>query len=344
MKRLIKIGISILVVLILIIAGTLPVYAMTDPDNIFFGTAGNGLPVIAAFTNVSATGDMLFVAESYIDYASTPTTDASSAFLFEILSPDGSTVILSTPVWAYEDVPVSIYLTAAQVTSLGLTSGTSYQYRLTGNPLLFPTMDGSNTVTTSLSSKNWFNQSLNSGGTLSPLRGFSISMMQDIQTHDAVTTYLTLISGVKYITDVGSDIMLGGVVGLDVWCSQLFQFSVQNIVPTTPSSAGAYANTLNPAGQLGAETSLGLKEFGIFLGLGSNGVMAGGIVYLLLTLGAIVYMATRIQSPLVLPIGAIGMITIGAFLGFIPLALLFMVMAFIIILTAIYFFTRGFWT
>jgi len=344
-KRILKLFIVVFISIVVILASVIPVYALANPDAISFGTNPSGAQ-FEAFYNVSETGDMLFIAESYIHYASyTGIPDSNTAFLFSLLSPDGLTVYISQPIWAYENVPTSIYLTAATVASMGLTQGTAYKLRIAGSPLLFPTLiEGTNEVTVSLTSSLWFDQTLNSAGILSPIRAFSLKIMQDIQAHDAVTTYLTSINGRQYVTDVGSNILLGGVFGLDVFCSQIFQFSVTNIVPTTPSSAGTYANSLNSLGQLGSSTDLGFKEFGIWLGLGTSGVMAGALIYLLASLGAVVWMATKIQSPLVLPIGTLGLMSVGAFLGVIPLAILFMVIAFIVVLTGIYFFTRGFWT
>jgi len=345
-KRFLKLGLVLISILSIGLLWTMPVFALANPDAISFGAPTSIQPTYRAFYNVNQTGDMLFMAESYVHYVSTPSTASNVAFLFELLSPSGTTVLASTPLWSYEDKPVSIYLTASRVTTLGLTVNSMYGLRITGNPLIFTSLvEGTNMVTSYLDASNWSNQSLNSATTLSPLRGFGLNMMTNIQVNDVPSTpYITTITGVTYITTTGSAIMLSGVTGLDTWCPQLFQFSVSTIQNVTPPSSGAYAATLNPTGQLGTLTNNGFKYFGLFLGLGSNGVMAGGIIYIMLTLGAIVWMATKIQSPLVLPIGTVGMITIGAFLGFIPLALLFMVIALITILTAIYFFTRGFWT
>jgi hypothetical protein len=346
----IKVLLSVIAILAIIIAGALPVLAVpNNPDAITFGSVASNYQ---AFYNVHETGDMLFMAESYIHWvgANTPPAASNIAYIFELLSTDDLTVYASIPVWAYEDKPVSIYLTKAQVDVIGggLTHGTAYGLRLTGSPLIYsPPTEGTNMRTVHLSSGGnggWSNQSLDSAGLMSPLHAFGITVMTAIQTHDAVTTYLIPVESTIYITTVGGNIMLGGVIGLDSWCPQLFQFSVSSISVETPSSSGAYANSLSPLGQMGSNVDNGLKSFGVFLGLGTNGVMAGGIIYLMLALGAIVWMATKIQSPLVLPIGAVGLITIGAFLGFIPLALLFMVIALIAILTAIYFFSRGFWT
>ena len=350
-NRLLKLGLALISILSIGLWWAMPVYAtVANPDAIAFGAPTSISPYYRAFYNVYQTGDMLFMAESYVHYASyTGIPPSNTAFLFELLSPDDSTVLASTPLWSYEDKPVSIYLTPAQVITLGLTVNSAYGLRITGNPLIFSTLAygaGGNMVITHLSgSSDWFNQLLDTTDILTPLRSFGLHIMTNLQVNDVPSdAYITTISGVTYVTTVGSSIILSGVTGLETWCPLLFQFSVASIQNVTPPSSGAYAAQLNPTGQLGVVTYNGFKYFGLWLGLGSNGVMAGGIIYILLTLGAIVWMATKIQSPLVLPIGTVGMITIGAFLGFIPLALLFMVLALITILTAIYFFTRGFWT
>ena len=102
-------------ILTIIIAGALPVYAVpNNPDAINFGSVALNYQ---AFYNVHETGDMLFMAESYIHWvgANTPPAISSIAYIFELLSTNGLTVYASIPVWAYEDKPVSIYLTKAQV-------------------------------------------------------------------------------------------------------------------------------------------------------------------------------------------------------------------------------------
>lgn len=337
--------IGVLTAVISVLVMALPVYAIANPDDISFGTATSTGATYRAFYNVVETGDMLFMAESYIHYAATPTESAESAFLFELLNNAGTTIYASTPVFAYEDKPVSIYLTEAQKTALALVNGSEYKLRISGNPLLFPSLvEGTNMATVTLVASDWFNQNLNSAGVLSPLRAFALNVMTNIQTHDApADDYIVTVSGTEYITDTGANIMLAGVVGLDVWCPQIFQFAVAPIVGEAPPSTGDYANTLSPLGQLGAQTASGINLFGQWLGLGTNGVMASALIYLGISLMALVWIGSKIQSPLVLPIGGLALIAFGSYLGFIPLAVLFMIIALIVILTAVYFFTRGSW-
>jgi hypothetical protein len=174
--------------------------AISNPDDIGFSNTEDKL--IQIFYNVDATGDMLIVAETYIYYATTPTDyKASEAFLFEVLDTDGSTIV-STPVKNYGDRLVSIYQTAAQVTSANLTVGTAYTVRITGNPLVFPSSTG-NTANVTLNSTDYTDQSVGADSELpmlNNLRNFCIEIAENIQAYDEpATDYLMTSGGYKYL-------------------------------------------------------------------------------------------------------------------------------------------------
>ena len=124
---------------------SVPVFAIIDPTTITFGS-GTDANMYQVFQNVAEDGDMLFVVESDIHYADTPTDyTAEQSFMFELLKTDGTTVIQSTPILEFENYVESIYFTDAQVTSFDLTWQDTYSVRLTGNPAIFGTpVEGTN--------------------------------------------------------------------------------------------------------------------------------------------------------------------------------------------------------
>lgn len=94
------------------------------------------------YRNLLEPGDFLVVVEYNIPYASPPTTSAGDTYILRMMSVDGLTQLGSNIPYPYNDFGynygvTSIYFTAAQVTSLGLTWEAAYILRLEGNPLQF---------------------------------------------------------------------------------------------------------------------------------------------------------------------------------------------------------------
>ena len=76
---------AVIIALALLVILATPVYAIANPDDIDFGSGTQ--TQYKVFENVIETGDMLFVAEGFVDYAIPPTDfTAAEAFLFEVLN------------------------------------------------------------------------------------------------------------------------------------------------------------------------------------------------------------------------------------------------------------------
>jgi len=189
--------------LALILSLAMPVMAssMNDPGTISFGTGDSASYKV--FENVRETGDMLFMAESYIYYANTDnlTYRAEEAFLFEVTNQTGNTTLLSTTANDYGDRMVSIYQTAAQVTLRGLTSNTTYGLRLRGNPIIFSS-GTNNTANVTLSITDYVDYSL-SDDNKNDMRNFCINIADDIEDYDSpATDYIVVVDGVRYLSSV----------------------------------------------------------------------------------------------------------------------------------------------
>ncbi|KKK99509.1 hypothetical protein LCGC14_2632020, partial [marine sediment metagenome] len=147
-KKLRAILIGVVVIIYSLTFAT-PVFAAppNNPDEIWFGTKAP-LKYSKVFENVNETGDMLFLAESWVKYNPTsPPGSATDYFIFEVRNAAGTTVLISRPLQSFGERPISIYQTAAQVTALGLVSGSAYVMRITGNPLWFaPLVEGTDMV------------------------------------------------------------------------------------------------------------------------------------------------------------------------------------------------------
>ncbi len=328
-----------LLLLLVVLVFLLPVsaYAIVNPDNISFGTGT--IPLYKVFENVSETGDMLFMAEGYVDYTVIPTDyTASEAFLFEVLNTTGTVTLVSTSLNQYGDRPISIYQSAAQVAAIPLVSETAYGLRITGNPTIFASPTG-NTVTAYLGASDYIDQS---GATDedNPLRDFSMLMAINMEAEDTpVNSYIVNIQGINYLTIEGGELFLEGVPGLGTFCAILFQAALEAMTGDAPTSTGAYAAALNPTLQWGATIGNGLTMMGSYLGI--NQALAGSIVLFVVVMFFAVYLYKKTESG----IGVLLMVAatpfMGAWLGLVPLALAFVFVIFIVILMGYFFFSRG---
>ncbi len=340
---------SIILIVIAYLCLASPAIAITNPTGTPPIAFGSGTPTIhKIFYNVYESGDRLLLAESYINYglpAYYPTDyTASEAYIFQLLSINGTSVIISTTVWQYGDKPVGIYLTKAQSDNLSMsTVGTAYVMRITANPAIFPSItDDVNRVSVTLDSSDWIDQSVaTSDPNKNPLRLKCVEMVNNIQAHDIPTySYISIVSGVTYLsTTYGTNLFLSGVPSLNVFCPSLFQTTSSPMTATAPTSTGTYANTLTVSTNLWTSISDGLTAFGTWVGLPQK--MAGGLVLLVLTIGACISISQKTQSgvaPIVL--GALFPV-VGAYLGLLSLGVIFIFTILVVMLSAWFFLTRG---
>ncbi len=321
----------------------LPVSAIVNPDAISFYCTG-AVPIYRVFYDVMEAGDLLFVAEQYVNYAATPNETASEAFLFEVLNTSGNETIASVPLQAYEAQVISIYMDAAQVTSDNLSVGTAYIIRIVGNPLLFASETG-NIVSATLNADDYVDQLLGVDDgvpTNNPLRNFLIGLADDLETCDsppAGSEYLVTVSGFRYLSTTGGSIFLVGIPTLDVMCPILFQYVVTPMEGDAPETAGTYASALTPLQQWGSTVADGLTNFGLYLGI--NQALAGSLVLLMLIMGFAIYVYRQTTSgvAVLLLIGTTPYL--GAWFGLMPIALAFVFTIIIIILMGFFFFSRG---
>lgn len=338
MKRAILIIAGIFLALILVVT---PVWAISNPDSIAFGTGTSSLYKV--FENVLETGDMLFVAEGYVDYTVEPTDyTADEAFLFEVLNTSGNVTLLSKPLNDYGDRPISIYQTAAQVTALGLVSETSYILRLSGNPLIFASQTG-NSANVTLTASDYVDQSVGATSevpTDNNLRNFLMLMAINIEANDAPSTdYYESVQGYNYLTTTGANIFIEGIPNLFNMCPILFQYGAEKMDSDAPESTGAYAAVLTPLQKWGQLTSDGLTNLGVFMGVSQ--ALAGSVVLFLLCIALAVYVYKRTQSGVAVLLVVSAAPLLGGYLGLMPIAIAFIFVIIIVIFMGYYFFSRG---
>jgi hypothetical protein len=328
----------IVAVIILVIAA--PVFAIGNPASIAFGTGAS--PYYRAFYDVYNSGDMLFAAESYIDYVSDPTDyTAAEAFIFQLIDTDNTSVLSSTTVWSYGDRPTSMYLTPTQVTTLGLTSGTAYVLRITANPSIFATItEGTNRVSATLTDEDWIDQGV-ATATSNPLRAFCITMATNMQNNDSPTDdYVVLVDGTDYISSpVARNYFLAGIPSLNIFVTDMFQTQTYAMTSPAPESTGAGAASYNATAALGTTMTRGITQLGEWLGLSDT--WAGGIIMLLLTAGLCIYAYQRTENAIAPIVIGAAVPIIGVYYGMMDMAIIFMFAVVVVMLMAWYFFSRG---
>ena len=340
-KRLLKGWIIAIVLLFTMVSTVLAIINPTVPPTFY---CVGSKPVYKVFYNVLETGDRLFVAEQFVYYAVTPNETASEAFLFEVLSINGTNTLASVPLKQYGAKPISIYMDVPQVASANISVGDALIIRIMGNPLMFPSPTG-NSVNITLGADSYVNQLLGDDGgvaTNNLLRNFLIGLAEDLVAYDSPpvgSEYLVTSSGVQYLTLTGGSIFLEGIPGLDSMCPIIFQSSTAPMSGDQPESTGAYASTLTPLAKWGKTTADGLTNLGVYLGI--NQALAGSIMLLVLVSGFAFYIYSKTQSGIavLLLIGCTPFI--GAWFGLMPLALAFIFFIVIVVLLGFFFLSRG---
>lgn len=336
-RRRIAIGLVTIMVLLLV---AVPVLAIANPDTIWFGTKPAS-KYVRVFENVNETGDMLFLAEGFVDYDTDPTDyDANEAFVLQVRSTDNTTVLLSRPLQSYGERPISIYQTAAQVTAAGLVSEAAYVIRISGNPLVFPSLvESTNMVSYTLSPTNWFDQST-ATDTFNQLRIACISIAERMQIEDAVTTYLTTVEGIDYLTPAGASLFLAGIPSLNIFVPSLFAVTTEVMTSEAPQATGNYTGNITALQRLGVATARGITNIGSWLGVSQQ--MAGGMMLMVFTVALCMYLYKKTQSgKVVLTVGVAATLPFGTFLGLSTMVLLFIIVIFIVLMMGYYFLTRG---
>jgi len=273
-----------------------------------------------------------------------PEYTASQAFLFELLDVAGTTTLASTPLKSYGDRPIGIYLTATQVSTLGLTTGTAYKVRITGNPAIFGALAG-NTVTVTFGVDDYVDQLLGVDDgipTNNPLRNGMMKVANNMENHDAplpADSYIATVQGYEYLSSDGGDLFITGISGLSSMCPILFQTGVNPVEGDEPENTGAYALTLTPAQKWGNTVANGLTTLGSYLGI--NQALAGSVMLFFLVIAFAVFVYQRTESGVTVLLMVSATPFLGAYLGLMPMALAFIFVIIIITLLGYFFFSRG---
>ncbi len=320
-----------IIVLILVTIFSLPVCAVANPDNITIHTA-------KAFENIWEDGDMLFVVSYDIEYASEPTEDAEYTFQVNLLDSTGATIYLSRAIEEYQYNVISIYATPAQVTALGLVYGSAYKIRVTGNPAFFASLvEDINMDTQSLSPEDWNTDGANSAIEL--LRLHCIDVADALESDWSVTLLTTTTEAEQVLNTTGSTTFLTAIPELNDAVPALFSLAsgTANINPNTVNATYESATTIE--NKLGTSISDAFEGIGNFFGISET--FAGGfwLLLLMLTTASIIFLNSGNSAGAM--ILTIPFVVMGAYLGVIPISLLYTLAILVIVYVFYFIWLRG---
>jgi len=296
------------------------VYAISDPDSI-------SIESVRVFQNIAEADDQLYIIEYKVTYTVEPTEDSRDAFFAGIT--DGTSMLSTIPLRNYGHSFISIYLDSASALTW---EGAGYFVRLSGNPTVFTSLTlGVNVASVAVVSTDWIDGTL-SGTTPTLLKDWIIVVVENIERSTGVD-YVT--SG-KKLNVTGSSYVEDLIPGIRSHVTGLFGQSAAFPTVPTPTFLYSYQSTLEA--NRGERLDNALDTLGsLVTGKGGMGSIVGVVLFLLLgiTIVGVVYGSTRdITGALVV---TLPLLFVGAKVGLIPLALLFIVFFLIVILFSITF-------
>ncbi len=293
-----------------------PVYAIENPDSI-------SVESIRVFEGLWETGDMLFVVEYKVMFASDPEEDPQDTFSLGIWN-ESLVKGPDRPLDYYDHNFSSIYLTAAQVTSFGYALDDELKVRVYGNPAYFPVLtEGVNMSTTTLSSQ-WIN-----AGSLEDTREY-LALWSIILAGVLEDSWgLTLLTSGGRLNAAGMVKFKEAIPGLDTICPEIFQVSSSYPDYTDPTYDPTFEVTLLT--NVGPRLEAALEALGLWVtGKNSMGGLIGGVglAVLFFVLAGRIFVATgSVPTSIVV---SIPFLFVGNIIGILSLTLTF-VAAFIVI-------------
>jgi hypothetical protein len=326
---------AVLAILLLIVCAApsflpSPAYAIANPDSITLHTA-------KVFQNIFESGDMLFVSRYDVDYAAEPGEDAEDAFQYCIYDTDGSTLLISRPLNYYQHNLISIYQTAAQVTTASLTWESEYVPKIVGNPALFGTLtEDTNVDSMTLAESDWL------GGTQAVSREYlhlhCLDIAEILEVDWAIDLIVTTSSG-EVLNSAGRTAFIDAIPLLDSAIPGLFQFSSSIVQIDWEDATGTYEEELTVENKAGVAVASAFSGIATYFGVSSNTVAGIFILMVIAIAASIVFVASGnsiaaivLTTPLVL---------MGTWMGLIPVALTLIVAMLLVTYAAYYLFLRG---
>jgi len=322
-----RISNSILISLLLLLLLAVPVFAISNPNSISLNTS-------KVFQNIFVNGDVLFIGEHNVDYATSPNESADEAFQFQMKSADDTTIIRTKGITDYQWSLTSHYFTPSQVTSSNITWGSLYVTRIIGDPILFPVpVEGTTQATKTLTSTDW-----NIDGSITSkelLRLYLLQVARRIENDSGQTLLFSDYNGNKVLNSTGRAIFLAALPNIDTVIPTLFQTFASNPNFNSVSINSTFEDATVLSSNMGTKIENAFEGIGNFFGISKEMAAGSWLMLFALTIASIVFLNTGNTTGAI--ILTIPIIVTGAFLGAIPIAFLF-TFGFLAVTYAAYFF------
>jgi len=327
-----KFFIAIILSLILTFSFTSPVLAISNPDSITLYSSSK------AFQDVFETGDLLFITRYNVEYATEPIESADVAFNMVLYNTSGTVILASRPLNYYQENIISIYLDSSQVSSLGIVYGSNLMIKISGNPTLFSTLtEDINVKSYTLSASDWNTE-------ISLLSDYCIMLantLEDdwIESGWDGTLLTTTTSGNQVLNSSGVTVFEDAIPGITSRITELSYLSSSGIIIQSGSINGTQEEDTTITNKLGTTITSAFSGIGEFIGI--SGEMASGLWILLFVLSvmAIIFLGSGNSTGAM--ILSVPIVVMGAYLGAIPMSLLYTIGMFIVTYVFYFIWLRG---
>jgi hypothetical protein len=230
------------VLAVCLVTNVLPAYATSLPDS---------TPTVEKFNvyrNVRQPGDMLLLIYGNIPYATPPIEPSSSTFVWRLFKTDNVTEIGAATPYAYNDNGygyniTSMYFNSANVTSLGITWGTAYPVRLSGNPTYFSASPIYNYV---LSASDYSSLTV-AASVQTELATRIFALATDLNIKWGLTAAYSLLTETEtgtVLSVYGEAFFRNAIYGLQALCPSAFAYVVSDMDLTPRTFASTFVTVL----------------------------------------------------------------------------------------------------
>ena len=310
----------------LLLLVTIPVSAVpANPDSITLHT-------VKVFQNIFEANDVLFVTSYDVEYTNEPTEPASATFEIAIL--DGTTLVQRRSLNYYQYNIQSVYFNAADAASL--TWGKEYKVRVQGTPTYFTLTENVTMDTITLSSSHWISGTMTESRELLKLHCISLAAtLEDVWN---IVLLVTTTTG-QVLNSTGRITFLDAIPELDSAVPDLFQVATSTVAVTKQTRTAAYEEQTTIGNMLGTQIKAAFDGVGDYLNISGEKVAFLWIMLFALVVASIVFLST--SNTVAAMVLTIPILLIGAWTGALPLAVLFTLVAIVVIFTGYHIWLRG---
>ena len=228
-----KVIISTLIAIIFLITLTSPILASEpEPNSV-------KLEDIEVFNSLLVDDDFLAVVPYYIPYTTPPSISIDKAFIFRVLSADGTTDLGSTLAYPYDNDGYGYGIVSFYIAS-GMTVGTAYIFRVQQNPVVYPTPQYWDFT---IGDSNYC-PATNNVTMQAALKAKIVTIAKSLSASYDVALLTKSESGATVLSGDGELYFLSAIPGLQSMCESLFAVQLENPDFTRRTWSYALANAL----------------------------------------------------------------------------------------------------